>query len=218
MSVGGQGGSAYCHLAANSSTKPSFVLKSTLTTGCWFSKLITLPDWVDAVDLFPFMNVYKCQWNQYYLDVLLPMKRRASSKDLISIPKVKTESQLCDPVEKIKEQAIAAFKVLCSKASPNQKAIQECITKAELQDGERFKCTVCLSLIQEPVRCSECDVLFCKECLDECCKRNSGCPHCQHKPMVIASLTRNEQHFYENQLVSGCPNKGCEKYAVVMTC
>ena len=66
-----------------------------------------------------------------------------------------------------------------------------------------FNCCICLEVVDQATKCSECETAFCKKCAS----KTDSCPHCRCTPFVLKPLNRYEQARL-NGLKFDCPR--CE--------
>ena len=45
--------------------------------------------------------------------------------------------------------------------------------------SKELQCSICLDVVLKPKICSECEKLYCGECIDEWTAENQACPHCK---------------------------------------
>ena len=82
---------------------------------------------------------------------------------------------------------------------------------------ENFKCNICLMLVYDPVECSNCDHVFCKQCINDWKSKGKGeCPLCK-TTITISPLNRILKKFLEQTLISGCPASDCDKHTTEMS-
>jgi hypothetical protein len=82
--------------------------------------------------------------------------------------------------------------------------------KTNYENIHDFLCSICLSIVTNPVLCSICESLFCKDCMDLYLQseENSNCVKCNSlfESIKIQKLTRN----HLNSIVIKCPNEQCK--------
>ena len=54
---------------------------------------------------------------------------------------------------------------------------------------DQYECRVCLYVVIKPEQCSECDKLYCGECIKKCLEMSKKCPSCR-EPNAAAKLNR----------------------------
>ena len=82
---------------------------------------------------------------------------------------------------------------------------------------DRFRCHLCLDLVYKPVKCAECEAIFCRDCvkLQERSLRRGPrrgprcCPECGTEDFQTVFLTRDQRESLGN-LEMRCPNAECE--------
>jgi len=75
---------------------------------------------------------------------------------------------------------------------------------------DQFMCKICTSLVKNPISCSQCDNLFCSDCLKEPLKFNTKCPLCNVEPFEEGRLNRIVKNtLYQFKIL--CPLECKEK-------
>ena len=82
---------------------------------------------------------------------------------------------------------------------------------------EDFKCGICIQLAALPEECSQCDQIFCKDCIQGwCSKGNKSCPNCR-KESTSQPLNRILKKILDVTQLKGCPNSGCPSSQTPLT-
>ncbi len=72
-------------------------------------------------------------------------------------------------------------------------------------------------LVYDPVECSNCDHVFCKQCINDWkAKGKEECPLCKAS-LTISPLNRILKKFLEQTLISGCPASDCDQHTTEMS-
>jgi hypothetical protein len=72
-------------------------------------------------------------------------------------------------------------------------------THATSPIDEHFFCGACRNIVDEPKKCSHCEILICDSCIKQLLKKDSKtktgntCPHCKSKPFKDVNLSRYER-------------------------
>jgi len=68
-----------------------------------------------------------------------------------------------------------------------------------------FLCRICLQIVKSPVKCSECESVFCELCFDTWQLKSSSCPgNCKQDPVIVQKLGRFERNAL-NETQFCCP-------------
>ena len=70
-----------------------------------------------------------------------------------------------------------------------------------------FICPVCQLIVYEAEKCSECEHLFCKDCIKSVKKNTSRCPVDRSEPWITNKMSRIERNTLD-QIKFNCPQ--CE--------
>ena len=71
-----------------------------------------------------------------------------------------------------------------------------------------WDCCICLDYLFNPMKkCSECDIIYHKKCIEDCKNKNPNCPSCRSE-FSIVDISRIEKS-YINDIILKCIN-GCE--------
>ena len=57
---------------------------------------------------------------------------------------------------------------------------------------ESLTCPLCLHILMDPVMCSNCQIAFCKKCIEDFSKKNDKCPNYCANPNYKNSIGKNE--------------------------
>lgn len=82
------------------------------------------------------------------------------------------------------------------------------ISKNDLKTAENLMCPVCLGLVWDPIKCRNCDQIFCKTCLVKILNKTGLCPmRCHFLALEIDRIVKN---ILDNIEVK-CLNKDCKE-------
>ncbi len=73
-----------------------------------------------------------------------------------------------------------------------------------------YICSICTSILREPVQIECCGQLFCEECLKKWLERQKSCPHCRDYQLKYIKDRRMKQNINASKIY--CPNRyrGCK--------
>lgn len=109
-------------------------------------------------------------------------------------------------IDKLKQDFLAKLEV-------QKSSYQEHVRMAVDKTGEtpdNFKCNICQLLVCDPVECSNCDQLFCDECIKQWMKKGKqNCPLCQNN-VTPNPINRILKKYLDQTLLKGCPVPDCD--------
>ena len=90
----------------------------------------------------------------------------------------------------------------------NKGISEELISLNDIKTAENLRCQICLNLVFDPIKCMNCDQIFCRICLSNVVKKTGSCPNgCQFIPMELDRIVKN---ILDNLEIK-CINKDCKE-------